>query len=264
VGGAGLERAVEPAEPVRQQLLALQAGVGEARALHQPLEVAGVERVHVDHRLERVLGVIGARRPAVVQRRSRLHQPPPQRRDAHGGALRPGGDAIALTRRLAGEEQRPTGAEHARELRERALERRQVVQHGVAEHEVEGRVVERELGGVAGGGLHLAPEPARVGLERLQHAGRDVGARRVLDDPGAEQVEREVAGARADLQRARVRAGRRAQQLGELAEHLRPADPAEVDAPLGVVVVGRDVVVAAVDVEDVVGGGGRGHAGRGG
>src|SRR4051794_41648895 len=86
----------------------------------------------------------------------------------------------------------------------------------------------------------------------------------MLDDTCVEEVEREVAGARADLQRARIRARLRAQQLRELAEHLRLADPAEVDAPLGVVVVGRHVVVAAGDVEGLVGGGGGGPAGGGG
>jgi hypothetical protein len=86
-----------------------------------------------------------------------------------------------------------------------------------------------------------------------EHAGGDVGADRRLDDARLHQVEREVAGARADLQRARERAGTPAEQLLDLAEHLRAADVAEVDAPLRVVVGRRDVVVAAVDVEDLVG-----------
>ena len=46
----------------------------------------------------------------------------------------------------------PAGLEHAKELRERAVEVGQVVQDGVAEHEVEGRVGERQLLGVAGDG----------------------------------------------------------------------------------------------------------------
>ena len=79
-------------------------------------------------------------------------------------------------------------------------------------------------------------------------------------DARLHQVEREVAGAGADLQRAGERAGVAAEQLLDLAEHLRAPDLAEVDAPLGVVVGRRDVVVAAVDVEDLVGGVGRGHA----
>ena len=44
---------------------------------------------------------------------------------------------------------------------------------------------------------------------------------------------------------------------------LRAADVAEVDAPLGVVLRGRHVVVAAVDVEDLLGRVGRGHGAHG-
>ena len=72
--------------------------------------------------------------------------------------------------------------------------------------------------------------------------------------PGAQQVQREVAGACADLQRARRSAsGRAPERLAHLREHLLAAELAEVDAPLGVVVAGRDVVVARVDVADLLG-----------
>jgi hypothetical protein len=132
-----------------------------------------------------------------------------------------------------------------------------VVEHRVAEQEVERVVLEGQLGGVAGRGLDLEAEPPGVGLERLDHPGRDVRARRRADHARAQQVEREVARARADLERARERARVRAQELRELAEHLRSADLAEVDPPFRVVVVRRHVVVAAVDVEDLVRGRGR-------
>ena len=102
--------------------------------------------------------------------------------------------------------------------------------------------------------LTFEPEPPRVGVQRRDHPGRDVGAGGVRDDPGLEQVEAEVAGAGADLERAvvaLVELG--AEQLAELAEHLALADLAEVDPPLGVVRLGRDVVVARVDVADLVG-----------
>ena len=93
------------------------------------------------------------------------------RRDPHRRALGHGRDPVAVTRRLAGEEQRPAGREHAVELGERAVEIGQVVQYGVAEHEVEALVLERERGGVAGRGLHLEPELLCVALQRLQHPG---------------------------------------------------------------------------------------------
>ena len=79
--------------------------------------------------------------------------------------------------------------------------------------------------------------------------------------PELDQVEREVAGAGADLQRvAEGRAVEPAERLDQLQPHLLLAGVAEVDAPLGVVLVGGGVVVAGVDVLDVLGrGGGRGR-----
>ena len=68
---------------------------------------------------------------------------------------------VAVARRLAGEQQHAAGPQHAPELGERALELGQVVQHGVAEHEVERRVLERQRRGVARGGLDLQRRAAR-------------------------------------------------------------------------------------------------------
>src|SRR5206468_1344960 len=68
------------------------------------------------------------------------------------------------------------------------------------------------------------------------------------------QVQGEVARPGADLERALVALVKlRADQLAQLAEHLRLADLAEVDSPLGVIARGRDVVVARVDVADLIG-----------
>ena len=96
--------------------------------------------------------------------------------------------------------------------------------------------------------LDLEAELARaLARERAEHPGRDVGARRLADHAGAQQVQGEVARAGADLQRAVVAAvGSRRAALRSFAEHLLVADLAEVDAPLGVVVAGRHVVVARV------------------
>ena len=58
----------------------------------------------------------------------------------------------------------PPGASTRVELGERAVEVGQVVEHGVAEHEVEALVVERQLGGVARGRLDVQPERLRVAL----------------------------------------------------------------------------------------------------
>ena len=148
-------------------------------------------------------------------RRPRPHRPAPQRRGAHGGALRPGGDAVALARRLAGEEQRPAGAQHARELGERARRASgrwcSTAWPSTRSNDV---VRERQLGGVAGGGLD-ARARARARWPRASRACRARCRCRwpCSTTPGLQEVEREVAGARADLERARERAGRRAEQL---------------------------------------------------
>ena len=73
------------------------------------------------------------------------------------------------------------------------------------------------------------------------------------DDAGHQQVQGEVAGAGADLERAVEHRQRAAERLAQLAEHLLAAGLAPVDAPLGVVVGRRAVVVAGVDVADRVG-----------
>ena len=86
------------------------------------------------------------------------------------------------------------------------------------------------------------------------------------DDAGLQQVQREVAGAGADLERARRRSGPgRPSALRSLPSTWSLADLAEVDAPFGVVVGRGPVVVAGVDVADLVSGrGGRSrHRGKG-
>ena len=107
------------------------------------------------------------------------------------------------------------------------------------------------------------PRRAALRLQRVEHPGGDVGAHGVADHAGLQHVQAEVAGAGADLQRA-LEAAHAAQRLGDLAEHLLAADLAVVDAPFGVVVGGRAVVVARVDGADLLrGGGGRGRHGAG-
>ena len=71
--------------------------------------------------------------------------------------------------------------------------------------------------------------------------------------PELQQVEREVAGAGADLERVAERARRLARRAPwrSFAPHLGLADLAEVDPPLGVVLAGGGVVVAGVGVLDL-------------
>ena len=124
------------------------------------LEVGRHERVDVDHPLERV--VVARRRPPFAGGRGHAASAAARAaRAASAARLGIGRDPVAVARRLAGEEQRPAGREHAQELGERAVEVGQVVQHRVAEHEVEALVVERQRGRVARRGLDLQAELAR-------------------------------------------------------------------------------------------------------
>ena len=72
-----------------------------------------------------------------------------------------------------------------------------------------------------------------------------------VDHAGADQVDDEVAGPGADLERAPEARRLAAQRLAELAQHLALALGVVGDAPLGVVARGRQVVVADVGVEDL-------------
>ena len=208
--------------------------------------------MHVDDALERRVG-LRHRRPRGAGRRA--DRAAPQRRDRAGGALGHAREAVAVARGLAGEQQRAAGREHALELAERAAAGRGC---GAAPRgRARGRSSRRRTAArSASAGSVCTSSPSRSALarERREHARRDVAAGRLADQPGAQQVQREVAGPGADLQRARE-AGRaaRAERLAHLREHLLAADLAEVDAPLGVVVIGRHVVVARVDVADLLG-----------
>ena len=96
----------------------------------------------------------------------------------------------------------PPGPQHAAELGEGAVEVGDVVEDGVAEDEVEALVLEGQRLGLGGDGLDASsPSASAVRRQPLQHPRRDVGRGQPLDQPELHQVEREVAGAGADLQR---------------------------------------------------------------
>ena len=112
-----------------------------------------------------------------------------------------------------------------------------MVKHRVAEHQVEALVGERQRLGVGAGRTHVEPQPLRVAAQVATIPGEMSVQVASRDDPGQQQIEAEVTGAGADLERALVAVVElRAEHLAQLAEHLGPADLAEVDAPLGVVV----------------------------
>ncbi len=128
-----------------------------------------------------------------------------------------------------------------------------MVEHRVPQHQIEAPIGEGQALGVGGHRAHIEPKALGVGAQSIQHPRRDVVAGRLLDHARAEQVEREVPRSRADLQRARVGPRMRTQDLAHLGDDLIVAELAEVDPPLGVVVIGCDVVVARVDVADLLG-----------
>ena len=134
-------------------------------------ELARRERVHVHHLLEAAL--LGAGGPVVaVAAGGGAHRRAPDRRQRVRAALGQLGDPVAVARGLAAEGDRAAGPQHAPELAEGALEVGQVVQHRVAEHEVEGVVGEGQRGRLAARGLHRQLEPGGRRLERLEHARR--------------------------------------------------------------------------------------------
>jgi hypothetical protein len=126
------------------------------------------------------------------------------------------------------------------------------MENGVAEYEVEALVGEKQLLGLGANRLGFDAEALSGGAERRQHSRRDVAGRQAPDDAELQEVEAEIAGAGADLERVAERT-RVADRLAQLAADLVLADLAEVDPPLAVVLVRRGVVVARVDVLDVLG-----------
>jgi hypothetical protein len=83
----------------------------------------------------------------------------------------PPGHVVAVPAGLAADDEPAARLEHAEHLAERQLDVRDVVDHGMPDHQVELVVVVRELLGV--GDLALDREAERVGvpLGRLDHAG---------------------------------------------------------------------------------------------
>ena len=219
----------------------------------EALQVVGDERVHVHHALQRVL--VLARLPSCGAARAAPRMAaPPQRREraarrawARRRSGRPVRDGSPAKNSVPPGRSTRSNSANARSRSGRWCS---TAWPSTRSKDSSG---ERQLGGVAGRGLHVEAELRRrcassvasiPGLMSVQVA--------APHHAGLQQVEAEVARARADLQRARERPGARAEQLGDLAQHLLLADLAERDAPLGVVGVRRHVVVAAVDVEDLV------------
>ena len=162
--------------------------------------------------------------------------------------------AVAQPRRLAGEREPSSGPQHAVKLVERAAEVGEVVEHRVAEHEVEALVGERQRLGIRAGRADIEAQALRIGRQRSDHPRRDVSARRLAHGPCLQQVQAEVARACTDLERpAEATVELSSEQLAELPEHLSLSDGTEVDSPLGVVAFGCHIVVASVDVPDLVG-----------
>src|SRR5580700_212323 len=129
----------------------------------------------------------------------------------------------------------------------------------MTQHQVEALVSERQALRIGWLSLHLQAEPRGVSLQRLEHARGDVAARGRPDQAGAKQVQAEVASSRADLERPRVVARLMTERLAYLGADLAEPQLAKVDPPLGVVVVGRHVVVAGVRIADLLGAQNRWH-----
>ncbi len=191
---------------------------------------------------------------------ARAHQLAPKRGEDQPRPLGQGGEAVAVARRLAGEGDHAAGAQDAAEFGEGALQVGDVVKDGVAEDEVEALLLEGELLGLGRDRPHLQPERLGGTREPPQHPRGDVGRGQPLDHAELEQVEREVAGARADLQPV-AEGSAPPSPPSALASFSRtcswPVSPKSIPH-LASYVIGRSVVVAGVDVLDVLRRGGRG------
>ena len=207
--GGGLEPAVRPAEPVGQQLLAARRA-RRSKPARRGEAAPGPRGVNAWTSTWRLELVVARRRRRCGPRRAALRAQQRAATAAPGApraALGVRGDAVAVARRLAGEERRvPPGRSTRWNSREGAVEVGQVVQDGVAEDEVEGRVLERQRLGVGDAGVARRGPAAR----RCRAASRASRARcrcrsPARTTPARSRLQREVAGAGADLERARRR-----------------------------------------------------------
>ena len=219
------------------------------------------EGVNVDLGLELV--AVAAPKAIFGQRRGADHTTPKWGGKA-AGPLGDDGDAVTVSRRLAAEGHRPSGAQDTVELGEGPAKVGDVMKDRVPEDEVEARIGEGQGLGLRAGSRHIEPEALSTGGERAEHAGGDVGRGHPLDETELKQVEGEVAGSGTDLERvAERRLGLRTQRFDDLGANLFHADLAVVDTPFGVVLARGGIVVARVDVLDVLGRSARGGRHRG-
>ena len=92
---------------------------------------------------------------------------------------------------LAGEDEPPAGLEHPHHLAQRQLDIGDVVQHGVADDQVEGVVVVGDALGIGDPAVDVQAEVLAVAGGHLDHARRQVGHRSAPGHPGLDQVEQE-------------------------------------------------------------------------
>ena len=163
--------------------------------------------MHVDLRAPG-RGHCGRRRLVVA--RAGADRPAPERCREQGRPLRERRDQVAVARGLAAEGEDPPGRSTRWNSAEGALQVGDVVQHGVPEDQVEAPSSKGSFSASAATVFTFRPSSRRVLVQRRQHPRRDVGGGRPLDDAGLHQVEREVAGPGADLERVAERPAGRA------------------------------------------------------
>ena len=211
-----LQRAVEPAEPVRQQLLAAHADVVEAGAAAWRSRSAGHEGVDVDDAPRARARRVVARR-AVAGRRAR----PRRIARRHSGAARTparlGTAAMPVAVRATARRRRTACRPAAARGRTRRTRGRGRAGGAAPRGRARGRSVSSANGSSAASHAAVSTSSAEP-LRRCARASRACRARCPCRSPRAitpvlQQVEREVAGAGADLERARERPGPRAEQL---------------------------------------------------
>ena len=125
--------------------------------------------MYVDHALERCVSSLVAGPPARRGDRAGADRKAPPRCRCGGGALWNPRERVADPRGLAGEEHHAAWGEHALEFGERCREVGKVVQHCMAEYEIEALIGERQALGVHADRTYGERKPPGVGLKRGEH-----------------------------------------------------------------------------------------------
>ena len=199
--GAGLQRAVEPAEPVGHELLAAHRDVLKPARAGVAHEVAGVNAWMSTSRSS----AWSCSSPASPSAAAGRGAAPQHRAPGGASATAPRLGGARCDRRTARARRRTRSARRARARGEtrRTPRCRSGRWWSTAWPSTRSKLPSANGSDSASARAVRTSRPRRCGIgrERAEHAGRDVGAGRLADHAGLQQVQAEVARAGADLER---------------------------------------------------------------